>query len=361
MKKILLSTSAIVGVGLLASPTMAAERIKLAVGGYMEQYVGYAKAKRSNTASYDLPKWDIQPDTEVYFTGSTKLDNGIALSVVVELEGGESSGAASLDESYLRIVSPTLGELRLGGDDAVDALMVVQANRGISGDYDNWIVEGSALTKNDNLYDNAAGDVNKISYFTPKIAGFQVGMSFANTTVASEVDPPNYVTATVGGPSWASAVTYETKVGDVDVKLGATASRLSNSKVTTGRRNYQGGAQLGYMGFSLSGGYAMTETNQNTTNSTVDNLDGTRFQLGLQYVTGPYTVGVWHMSDTHEGITSVAADDVTKVYSAYGEYAVSDGVKLQGLVFKVDYKDETAANGNQPGGWGVVTGFRLDF
>ena len=97
------------------------------------------------------------------------------------------------------------------------------------------------------------------------------------------------------------------------------------------------------------------------TNSTIDNLDGTRYQIGVQYTTGPYTVGLFHMNDTHEGISSVAADDVTKVYTAYGEYLVSEGVKLQGLVFKVDYKDETPATSSQPGGWGVVTGFRLDF
>ena len=360
MKKILLSTSAIVGVGLLASPTMAAERIKLAVGGYMEQYVGYVDADRKDNASFDLPDWDQQSDSEVYFTGSTKLDNGITFSVTVELEGDESSGG-TIDESYMRIVSPTLGELRLGGDDAVDANMVVQANRGISGDYDNWIVEGAGLTKSDNLYDNAASDVNKVSYFTPKIAGFQAGVSFANTTTGSAVDPANRVTTTVGGPFWASAVTYEAKLGDVGVKLGGSMARLSNSKVATGRTNYTGGAQLDYMGFSLSGGYAVTDQKHNLTNATIDNLDGDRYQIGLQYVTGPYTVGLWYMNDKHEGLTSITKDDETKVYTAYGEYAVSDGVKLQGLVFNVDYNDETAATTNQPGGWGVVTGFRLDF
>lgn len=359
MKKILLSTSAIVGVGLLAAPAMSAERVKLAVGGYMEQYVGYADADRKNTASFDLSEFDTQSDTEVYFTGSTKLDNGITFSAVVELEGDEAN-SGTIDESYMRIVSPTLGELRMGGDDSVDAIMVVQANRGISGDYDNWVVE-SGSSKNDNLYDGAAGDTNKISYFTPKIAGFQLGASYSASSNNNNVDPPNYVTATTGGQVMALAATYETKLADVGVKLGASMSRLSNSKVATGRTNYQGGAQLDYMGFALSGGYAKTDQNLAPTQATVDNLDGSRYQIGLQYATGPYTVGVWHMNDKHEGLTSITKDDETKVYTAYGQYVLSDGVKLEGLVFNVDYNHEVEATTNQLGGWGVVTGFRLDF
>jgi len=359
MKKILLSTSAIVGVGLLAMPAMAqASRVKLAVGGYMEQYVGYADADRKKTASFDLSDWDQQSDSEVYFTGSTKLDNGITFSATVELEGDESSGG-TIDESYLRIVSPTLGELRLGGDDAVDAIMVVQANRGISADYDNWVVE-AGLSKNDNLYDNAASDVNKVSYFTPKIAGFQAGVSFANTTTGSAVDPANYRTTTVGGPFWAAAATYETKLGDVGVKLGTSMARLSNNGPATGRTNMTGGAQLSFQGFSLSGGYAKTEQNLAPTSGGTS-LDGDRYQIGLQYATGPYTVGVWHMNDTNEGVANIAKDDETKVYTAYGSYVLSDGVRLEGMVFKVDYDHEVDAATNQLGGWGVVTGFRLDF
>lgn len=361
MKKILLSTSAIVGVGLLTAPAMAqASRVKLAVGGFMEQYVGYVDADRKNTASFDLSDWDQQSDTELYFSGSTKLDNGITFSAVVELETDESSASTSwIDESYMRIVSPTLGELRLGGDDSVDAIMVVQANRGISADYDNWIVE-TGLSKNDNLYDNAAGDTNKVSYFTPKIAGFQAGVSFSPSTNNNSVDPANYATTTTGGPFWAAAATYETKLADVGVKLGASYARLSNSGASVGRDNITGGAQLSFGGFALSGGYAVTDQNIGPT-SAGTSVDGDRYQIGLQYATGPYTVGVWHMNDTREGTANIAKDDETKVYTAYGQYVLSDGVRLEGMVFNVDYNHEAPAATNQLGGWGAVAGFRLDF
>ena len=45
MKKFLLSTSAIVGVGLLAAPVGAAEKIKIGIGGYYEEYIGFTDAE----------------------------------------------------------------------------------------------------------------------------------------------------------------------------------------------------------------------------------------------------------------------------------------------------------------------------
>ena len=227
------------------------------------------------------------------------------------------------------------------------------------------------MTKNDNLYDGSSSDSNKIQYFSPKIAGFQVGASYAasSTTAGSNVDPSNYATET--GASYAAAATYETKLADVGVKLGASMHQLTHGAAyAAGRRNYQGGAILDYMGFSVSGGYARTMEKVGTV--ATESVDGHRYQVGLQYVTGPYTMGVWHMKYEHQGTMSDAKNnrdhDQTKVYTAYGEYAVSDGVKLQGLIFKVDYDNEegsgtgsTAATANNDGGWGVVTGFRLDF
>ena len=45
----------------------------------------------------------------------------------------------TIDESYVSITSDTLGMIRLGGDDAVNGGAYVGPDRGISGDYDNWI------------------------------------------------------------------------------------------------------------------------------------------------------------------------------------------------------------------------------
>ncbi len=149
MKKFLLSTSAIIGVGLIAGPAGAAEKITLGLGGYYEEYIGFVDAESdgSGRVGRDIASFGLLNDAEVYFSGSTKLDNGISVSVRIELEAMESQ--TTIDESYVSISSDTLGMVRLGGDDAVNGGAYVGPDRGISGDYDNWIAEVNATT-NDN-------------------------------------------------------------------------------------------------------------------------------------------------------------------------------------------------------------------
>ena len=120
MKKFLLSTSAIVGVGLIAAPAVAAEKIKLGFGGYYEEYIGFVDAEEEGTGASgrDIASFNLLNDAEIYFAGTTKLDNGISISVRVELEAMENQ--TTVDESYVTIASDTMGMLRLGGDDADD-------------------------------------------------------------------------------------------------------------------------------------------------------------------------------------------------------------------------------------------------
>ena len=109
MKKILLGTTAIVAVGMIAAPASAAEKIKLGIGGYMEQYIGFVDAE-DDASRTDWAVFDQQSDSEFHLTGSTTLDNGIKFGVKFEIEGD----VAGIDESVMTISSATLGEVKLG-------------------------------------------------------------------------------------------------------------------------------------------------------------------------------------------------------------------------------------------------------
>ena len=85
MKKVLLGTTAIVAAGMIASsPASAAENISAKVGGYMEQWIGYATVDQSGSTR-DIDGFDIKSDSEIHFTGMTTLDNGIEFGVNVQL------------------------------------------------------------------------------------------------------------------------------------------------------------------------------------------------------------------------------------------------------------------------------------
>ena len=83
---------------LTAAPAMAAEKIKISVGGYMEQWFGYVSSD-DDTSGNDFSGVDIKSDAEIHFKGSTTLDNGIEFGVNVQLEGNGNAGD-QIDESY---------------------------------------------------------------------------------------------------------------------------------------------------------------------------------------------------------------------------------------------------------------------
>ncbi|MDP6786624.1 MAG: porin [Rhodospirillales bacterium] len=361
MKKFLLSTSAIVGVGLIAAPAGAAEKIKLGLGGYMEDYIGFVGAEDDDVgAGRDLAGFDIKTDTEVYFSGSTKLDNGISISVRIELEGDES--ATTVDESYASISSDTMGMIRIGGDDAVNGGAYVGPDRGISGDYDNWIMEAN-MTKNDNAYDSGnSGDATKVSYWSPRIAGFQLAASYVPEPGNNGGDTPNY--RTDNHSAYAASLTWKETVMGVGVNSQIAMYREGTAIVgdEPGESNYNVGLRLAYQGFDVGVAYGRFIEAGGSGDVTTATDNGRTIAGSVSYKSGPWKLGVWLLDTENEGSLLTTADDETRAYSLFGEYQLSDGVLLQGLVFNVDYDEETDVDANeQSGGWGVVAGMKLSF
>ncbi|MFO1189357.1 MAG: hypothetical protein U1E97_07145 [Alphaproteobacteria bacterium] len=67
----------------------------------MTQRFGYATTDTSiNPAApvgvdFAIDGFDVKQDAEIHFLGSTKLDNGITVGIVVELEAAGSGGSSS--------------------------------------------------------------------------------------------------------------------------------------------------------------------------------------------------------------------------------------------------------------------------
>ena len=67
--------------------------------------------------------FDVQGESEIYFKGSTVLDNGMTVGVMVQLEAGaDENGDDTIDESYA-YVSGKYGKLVLGSTDNAAYLM----------------------------------------------------------------------------------------------------------------------------------------------------------------------------------------------------------------------------------------------
>ncbi len=89
MKRVaLLGSTALFGAGMMANTAMAADGIKLGVGGffrtaYMATFDDDSEGEPGNERNTD----GVFSDAEIHFTGSTVLDNGLEVGARVELEG----------------------------------------------------------------------------------------------------------------------------------------------------------------------------------------------------------------------------------------------------------------------------------
>jgi predicted porin len=180
--------------GLLAaalSPTaaFAADGIKLGLGGffkeaYMVTFDDDGEGELGNERNTD----GFFNDAEIYFMGSTVLDNGLEVGARIELEGENDND--QIDEAWVYF-SGGFGEVRLGSDD--DALAGAcllppggtgnfsafspnqwgANNVGILGDNVVALSSNTACTGVDD-----SSDAQKIIYISPNFSGFQLTMSY---------------------------------------------------------------------------------------------------------------------------------------------------------------------------------------
>ena len=90
MKGILLGSTALLTSGLAITPALAADPIKIGVGGY---YIFYALTGAIegtyalNGTSTQYKGVQFIQEGELHFSGRSKLDNGTTIGITVELEG----------------------------------------------------------------------------------------------------------------------------------------------------------------------------------------------------------------------------------------------------------------------------------
>ena len=112
MKKLLLGSTALVAGGLLAAPAMAADPIKIGVGGYYQFYAlagNMESIYAPNGSSIQYKGLQFIQEGEIHFIGQSKLDNGTTVGLTVELEGWNPQVSATatagsprtIDEAFL--------------------------------------------------------------------------------------------------------------------------------------------------------------------------------------------------------------------------------------------------------------------
>jgi len=356
MKKLLLGSTALAVGGLMAAPAMAADPIKIGVGGYYEFYAlagtmegNYA----TNGTSVQYKGVQFIQEGEIHFIGQSKMDNGTTIGLRVELEAwnpgtvgatGAPANARQIDEAYL-FAFGDWGRVEFGSKDDAGYIMYYGAPSALLGfgffqhnssfSWTNPVANGNnkaAFRISTQTIDGQYQDVNRINYYTPRFAGLQIGVGYApkinvtpNGGTSGLANGPgtntggvcgfNDATTANGCPTndnswqdaWVVGANYLNKFGDFSVAAygsyssmafvpgfqpAASAANLATGANLGNWKQMVFGAQVSYAGFTLGGSYGWDNGGLGTNYYTGLGNDTRSYALALMYETGPWQLSV---------------------------------------------------------------------
>ncbi|WP_372017736.1 porin [Tistrella mobilis] len=360
MKKILIGTTALVAVGLVAGQASAAEKIKLGLGGYYQSFFKITDQDATGVSAANPTITDRRTDQmvqegEIHFLGETVLDNGLKVGVQVQLEGYTTGD--QIDEHYVYF-DGSWGRVLLGAENSAPYLMHYAAPSAIAGhgvsspNFFNFSTGGNLagrVGEAPSTLINNTSDANKLTYFTPRMAGFQLGLSYTPSLAGGtggSSDSYGNLTDNVPGRQEQIVevgVNYVNKLGPVDLAVSGGYLKGSLEADAVGADDLQVwslGLNVGFSGFTFGGSYV------NDNRGLDGNNDIKGWDVGLVYAFGPYKVGAAYAN--HQREFDAGNDDEIKFYEIGGSYAMGPGISLNAGVQFLD-ADSDAVSRRQDG------------
>jgi hypothetical protein len=374
MKKILLGSTAIVAAGMIASVPSAdaASKMKLGVGGYMEQWFGFTSG--DDGIGQDYSGFSTVSDGEIHFKGSTTLDNGLKIGVNVQLEAQQ--GGDQIDEQYMT-VSGEFGQIIIGDENsAMYKMHYAPSDFGIgmnSGDNTAWNkpvsdAEGDSINMGSHyrspfgatyIEPDAVNDSAKISYFTPRKMGFQLGVSYAPDANQDSNGLPNRDAANTDYIM--VGLNFKQKMGAMSVGISGGYGTVTDAAVGSDEPEATSfGIKLGMGGASAGVSYA------NFSDSGSKNAEG--INAGVAYSQGKMGLSLAYYHGEKDGnngsATTLDGQAERDVIHLSGKYALGPGVTLAGTLGHAVYSSDDADidnSVNESASTYVVMGLKVGF
>lgn len=311
MKKLLLSSVAVLGLTAIATPALASG-LSLDLGGH---YKGYVAIHDQDIAAGQAETRDVDwfQETELHFGGETTLDNGLTVGVHIEADTDAADGFA-VDESYAYFAG-SWGRVNAGDEDGAAYLLQVaapSADSNIDGirQFVNPVNFASMnigiTTTLDYANDGqntvgATSDVNKLTYLSPIFSGFQVGGSYTPDTGASNNALTGVNTDEVAnayGSQYEVAARYEGTAGSVGYIVGAgytTAELEADTGAQDDFDEWNVGVDLDLGAFGLGVVYTENNNGQDATDT------NETLVIGADYTTGAFKLGASYLNNENNG------------------------------------------------------------
>lgn len=351
MKKICLAVVAIF-IAALTQPAFASDPLKVTVGGNVVTGFYVIDANNVGATSYQDTKVAIVAQN-INIDAAGTLDNGMAVGVEAKLALGNSkfstvtsansSGSATFRQIFT-YVEGKFGRVELGGTDGAAFKMHYTSPWFVPGngvdDANISNIRGDPPSGNNvavvpSTYSMMTANANKVTYFTPRIMGLQVGGSFTPEVVNTATTANGLgLISTAPGPIrnvYEIAVNYVGTVGDVDIAADGFYTEGQSGVSSVIPKEYGFGTNIGYHGFTLGGAWAKAKDLDSTlVGAIVPGEDRTTWTAGLSYATGPWTVGLAYL---HSGVKSpgwVGSYDgrTASTWQTGGGYKLGSGVDL---------------------------------
>ncbi len=317
MKKILLGTTGLVGAAFMFAGVAVAETPKVTVGGFADFQAGYI----SDDSDANERSHGFRNDTEVIINVDGKSEGGLEYGAEIALEADVSGDTDNEGVNASRTFIYTGGQWgriewgsNVGAEQAlkVDASNFAAATGGIDGDWYRFALSDGNNSTNGAIirprlamaHGGLSGNgfqaedtinATKITYYTPRYAGFQAGISYtpdsqvrgqgvnsrnASTNLLADNDG-GYENVFSGGLHW------EGNFDQVGLALAATGEIGDNELAAQqDLETWQIGGNVTYAGFIFGASYGdYTDTI----------ADGDYWTTGLGYDFGAFGTSITYL------------------------------------------------------------------
>lgn len=374
MKKILLSTTAVIALGAISTEAFAADKIQLGLGGFMRHYVGVINDDEASNAGTDnsnrAVSFSQDSNTEVFFTGATTLDNGLTVEATIELKADGEEGGNSTDDSFLTISSDAMGALSLGVTaHGADDFKLDAPNAGnfAYGDAIEWAQMAATTGDNEAFTFSAMQDwfgdnSNKLKYVSPTFNGVAAFASYT-TSEGQGLSDADSLDRNTSNDGSTYGLTYNNDFDGVTVGADLIQANLNGDAKST-----HVGLNVTMSGFTVGGSYVTRNDDDGDTTSANQDSDGKTWDLGVAYATGPYSVSASYSHATNDGETDVTGENEDTVWRVATTYDMGAGVALSATYFNAERDGEntvaaptTYATGKSAKVSGIIAGIEVGF
>lgn len=381
MKKTLLASTALVGAALMAAPASAGtvgskDALNVTLGGTL-WFAVVLKDEDVSAGQGRGYRLHVN-ESEIHIGASNTADNGIKYGVRIELNAGTDGSAA--DEAWAFLDSDVWGRIELGDQDDVTNRMQLgawNAHKGLGGPFGGlamlltgWNGVGAeTLQARADWQVITTTDDTKVSYFSPRFGGFQVGASLTPDTGVTASGGAGPLTDTDNDGDFENtiglAANYVGKFDEVGVGLsiggefGDDESASGSATAMNELEIWGVGGKVDFAGFTVGAHYRdYGETFLTTAASTLGADSGNQWSVALGYQAGPWGVSVWYLEGDKDNTSTSPAGATSTEISRLGfgaGYTVAPGWLLRADLEFLSHDNIGGGGATTPTGVGTTT------